>query len=252
MAKLAKILAVFFATAVLVLPCVVKATPVGTVEIINSGYGANEIINVWGAGYSGTSLYSGVYMLDKTYGTGEGKLWSDGPIGAFCTELTELPPDSILKYDVIALEDGPIPTSFLGGPMGTAKADYIRELWGRFYDPSWVGSSPFSLLENSLTSAFAAAVWEIVYEDLPASPLKWDVTVDGGPLESGFRCDYVYADIANRWLHALDGTGPKADLRVFSYNGSQDYIVAVPEPTTIALLSLGSVLGLLHRKRTAA
>ena len=252
MLKLAKTLAISCAAAVLFLPCIAKATIVGSVEITNTGYGANTIVDVWGGGYSGTSVYAGVYMLDKTYGTGEGKLWYDGPIGAFCTELNELPPDSILKYNVITLEEGPIPTSFLGGPMGTAKADYIRELWGRFYDPSWFGSDSFTWKQNSQAGAFAAAIWEIVYEDLPASPLKWDVTVDGAPLGRGFRCDYVDADTANIWLHMLDGTGPKADLRVFSYNGNQDYIVAVPEPATIALLSFGSVLGLLHRKRRAA
>ncbi|MHC4752507.1 MAG: PEP-CTERM sorting domain-containing protein, partial [Planctomycetota bacterium] len=98
-------------------------------------------------------------------------------------------------------------------------------------------------------AAFATAVWEIVYEDLPASPLDWDVTVDGTVCDLGFRSEYGEPDTANSWLHALDGTGPKADLRAFSYNGSQDYIVQVPEPATIALLGLGA-LSLLHRKRS--
>jgi len=43
-----------------------------------------------------------------------------------------------------------------------------------------------------------------------------------------------------------------ADLRVFSYDGQQDYIVEVPEPATIALLGLGGALSLLRRKRVAA
>jgi len=247
-----KISAILFVGLILALPYTAQAYPVSTVDIVNTGYGANEIISVWGGGQEGLNVHAGVYTLDKTYGAGEGKLWSNGPIGGFCTELSELAPDSTLSYNVIELEGGPVPTSFLGGAMGSEKADYIRELWGRFYDPSWTYNGPFYWKQNREAGAFAAAIWEIVYEDLPASPLKWNTKIDSTPGDLGFRCDYDATNIANSWLHALDGTGPKADLRVFSYKGSQDYIVQVPEPTTIALLGLGSVLSMVRRKRNAA
>jgi len=223
-----------------VLPCAANAYTVDTVEIVNTGVGANELISVWGGGIDGSvdSVYAGVYNLDKTSGTGEGKLWADGLIGAFCAELSEPVPEFTSKYSVISLQDA----------MGTAKAGYISELWGRYYDPSWAGDGQFTWKQDSKAAAFATAIWEIVYEDLPGSPLKWDVKVDSTWGGSGFLTDFGGATIANNYLHSLDGTGPMADLRVFSYGGSQDYIAQVPEPTTIALLGLGS-LSLLCRKR---
>ncbi len=250
--KLVKLLVVLCAAVVMILPGTTKATPLGTVDIAKTGNGANDIIEVWAAGYEGLPSYAGVYMLDKTYGTNEGKIWADGPIGAVCIEWAELTSSSTLTYDVIMPEDGPLPTTLLGSAMGTTKAKYLQELWGRYFDPSWVGDGPFTYTQNTKAAAFGAAVWEIVHEDLPTSPLGWDVTVDGTIGIRGFRADYLDSVAANNMLHSLDGTGPRADLRVFSYNGQQDYIVAVPEPATIALLGMGGLFSLLRKKKTAA
>lgn len=223
-----------------VLPNAANAYTVDSVEVVSTGLGANELIGVWGDGLDGstTGVYAGVYNLDKTSGTGEGKLWADGLIGAYCAELSESAPVISTKYSVITLDDA----------FGTKKAGYISELWGRYYDPGWVGDGPFNWQQDSEAAAFATALWEIIYED---SASKWDVKVDSTWDGSGFRTDFGGATIANKYLYSLDGTGPMADLRVFSAAGSQDYIAQVPEPTTIVLLGLGS-LGLLRRKRKAA
>lgn len=228
---------------VVVLPYAANAYTVDTVEVVSTGIGANELISVWGDGVDGSveSVYAGVYNLEKTSGTGEGKLWSDGQIGAFCAELSEPAPEFTTKYDVLSLDDA----------FGNEKAGYISELWGRYYDPSWSGDGQFTWLQDSQAAAFATALWEIIYEDLPGSSLKWDVKVDGMWGEGGFYTDFGGANLSNNLLHSLDGTGPMADLRVFSYSGSQNYIAQVPEPTTIFLLGLGS-LSLLRRKRKTA
>jgi hypothetical protein len=230
-------------------PTMTKAMPISTVDIVHSGFGANSIVTIWGGGYDNMYVYAGVYELEKSDGYLEGKLWSNGPVGAFCAELMEEAPDTTLTYDVLPLEKGPIPTSFLGGVMGTEKADYVRELWGRYYDSSWFSGGSYSWQQNTKAAAFASAIWEIVHEDLPTSPLGWDVTIDGTPGARGFRVQGIDVNLANNWLHSLTGCGPMADLRIFSYNGAQDYIVQVPEPATIALLGLGGIYSLLKRKK---
>jgi hypothetical protein len=240
---------VFCAAAVLGLPSAATATTVGTVDIAFTGHGASDLIEAWVAGQENALGYAGVYMLEKSYGTNEGKTWSDGPIGVFCIEWAEIVSSNTLTYDVIMPQDGPVPTTLLEGTMGLTKAKYLQELWGRYFDPSWVGSGSFTYQQNTKAEAFGAAVWEIVHEDLPNTSLGWDVTVDGSPGDRGFRAAYLDADLANYMLHSLDGTGPRADLRVFSYNGQQDYLVEVPEPTTIALLGFGGVLSLVRKKR---
>lgn len=242
--KMVKVVTILCAAIVLALSCIAEATPVDTVDIVHTGFGASDIIKIWGGGHSALRGYGGVYMLNKTAGTGQGNFWPDGSVGTFCIELSEWTPDRTLTYDVVKLEEAPQPYSLLGGPMDADKAEYISELWGRFFDPMWVGSAQFTCQQKKEAEAFAAAVWEIIYEDLPASPAHWDVKVDGTAGELGFRCEQAARDIANNWLHALDGTGPKANLRAFVYNGKQDYIaeVPVPEPATVFLLSLGSLI----------
>ena len=139
----------------------------------------------------------------------------------------------------------------LNETFGEEKADALSELWGRYYDPAWEGTGSFSYQENNDAAAFGAAVWEIIYEDLPSSSLGWDVTTDGTAGIPGFAASGLDETLANNWLHSLDGTGPKASLAAFTNDGNQNYLVAVPEPTTIALLGLGGALSLIRKRKRA-
>jgi hypothetical protein len=236
---------------VLVTTCVAaRAVPLGTIDIEHTGYGANGQLRVWGGGLYGSYVRGGVYMLDKTGDTGQGDLWPDGPLGGFCIELSQWAPQNPYEYDVVMPQEAQKPTYFLGDYIGPQKAGYLSELWGRFFDPSWVGAGPFAFQQNREAEAFAAAVWEIIYEDFPASPANWNVIFDGTFGPRGFRCSDADTYTANQWLHALDGTGLKADLRALVHGCKQDFIVEVhtPEPATICLLGLGA-LSLLRRKR---
>jgi hypothetical protein len=250
--KMMKVAKSLCAVLVLTLPCLAaQAVSPGTVDIVHSGYGAYDQagVAVWGAGQEGTAMYGGLYMLNKTAGTGQGTTWPNGLIGGLCIELHEPAPASTFTYDVAMPKDAY--NSFLEGSIGAGKANYLSELWGRFFKPAWASSGPFSPQQNSNAEAFATAVWEIIYEDLPTSPAGWDVTVDGTACTRGFRCEGANTTLANSWLHSLTGCGPKADLRAFVYDGKQDYIVQVPEPATIVLLGFGGVVSLLSRRKRA-
>jgi hypothetical protein len=225
------------------------ATPIyGTVTMSQSGYGAKDTMKIWGGGWSGLNVYAGVQMFNKTAGTGQGEYLDNGNIGGFCMDLSEYIAHGSLTYDVIMPQDGPRPTSFLGQAMGQAKADYLAELWGRFYDPGWAAGGSHTSQQNKDAEAFAAAVWEIVYEDLPTTPARWDVTKDGTGGSRGFKATNLDSQTANNWLHALDGTGPMANLRTLSYVGAQDFLVEVqqpgviPEPATVAFLAFGFIM----------
>jgi len=220
-----------------------------TVEVVHDGFGAYDAATVWGGGTYGDDVAAGVYTLNKTGGSGSGSTWRNGPVSGFCVELNEAAPTQTTRYLVETPDD--MVVSYTGQTLGTTKANYLRELWARYYDPAWTrgGSSTEA---NRNAAAFAAAVWEIVYEDVPSSTSRWDVTADGTSGIGGFIALNVDADAANRWLQSLNGSGAKTDLRVFTNCGSQNYLVAVPEPATIVLLGLGGLCSILRRRRVAA
>jgi len=228
-----------------------NASPVGTVDIAYSGLNAVDTMTVWGGGHDGENIYAGEYTVNKTGGTGQGNLWANGNIGIFCIDLPEWASSNTLSYDVVKLDEGPVTNPLFGGPMGEQKADFLSELWGRFYNSSW-GDGSYTAQDKNDAEAFAADVWEIVFEDLPSvSGNAWDVTKDGTAGNLGFRAENLDWSKANSWLSQLDGTGPKADLRAFTNAGAQDYLVQVPEPATLVLFGLGSLL-FVRKNRKAA
>lgn len=239
----------FAAVVMLLLAAAPAVTRANTVDVIHDGFGAVDVTTYWAAGTDGGMVWSGVYLLNKTAGTGVGNTWPNGPIPGFCIELHEPAPKNTYTYTVTMPDD--VYNSYTTEVLGTIRANYLRELWGRYYDSAWATGGSYTAQQNAAAEAFAAAVWEIVYEDVPTSPAGWDVTVDGTPGKAGFAAMDLDAATANKWLHELTGTGPKADLLAFVFDGHQNYLVAVPEPATVILLGLGGILGLTGRKRQA-
>jgi hypothetical protein len=234
----------------IVLTSTASATILGTVNINNHNNGLSDQGQLFGGGLTGGTYYTGIYSWTNTHATGTTDLGMDVPNWGFCIELTQGPFNG--WQSVIPLDEAPQPESIpYDTPMGTTKANYIRELWGRHFDPNWVTDS--NTTNKQLAEAFGTALWEIVYE--PGGPTTWDV--NSGP---GFRATGIeQAATANTWLDSLTGDEDYFDLNlaatsVLDVHG-QDYLVRlpepvrpIPEPTTICLLGLGA-LSLLRRKR---
>ena len=233
----------------LALPLLATSTLLAdTVDIVHDGYGAHGATTFTAAGYYHEDVMAGVYMLNKTSDTGLGNTWHNGLIPGFCIELQEPVPSTTSTYTVAMPED--VYNSYTGETFGTMKANYLRELWARYYDPAWA-SGFYDSQQNRAAEAFAAAVWEIVYEKLPGSASAWDVTLDGTAGLGGFSAQNLDFETANQWLHTLTGGSAKADLRVLVCDGGQEYLVAVPEPATVILLGLGGLCSICGRRRSA-
>ncbi len=223
----------------IVLTSTASATILGTVNIQNHNNALSDTGRLWGGGLNGGTYYTGIYSWTNAGGIDWGTLVPDWGL---CIELVQGPYNG--WQDVIPLEEAPLPAQF-GTPMQTTKANYIRELWGRNFDPNWV-TNPNNTTKQ-LAEAFGAAVWEIIYETDPT----WDVTSG-----TGFHAANVnQAATANTWLSELNG-----DTAYFAINlvatsapSGQDYLVQltttpIPEPVTVALLGLGA-LSLIRRKK---
>lgn len=158
-----------------------------------------------------------------------------GNFSTFCLELTEL----VAVGTDYTYKVTPAPLAPEGGggftfPLGPAGADLMAELFGRFY-------STLNFTSNVDCAAFQTAVWEIVYDP--------NLTING--LGDSYFIDFgannaAVLPLAQSWLNALDGTGPRASLDAFVNPDFQDQII--PAPGTLALLGLGGLLAARRRR----
>ena len=233
-------------TILLALCTLANADLIDTVTITRDGYGAGDTAKIWGGGYSEINTFAGVLGFEKISGTGDGQLLDNGWIGGFCMDIPQSLFSSTATYQLVNVADGPNPTGFLGGPMGQQKADYLAELWGRHFDEQWVSGSSWTYLQKQSAEAFQIAIWEIIYEGMPATPDGWNVKSDGTYGQLGFKASEADRDLANQWLSSLDGTGPMANLMALTNAHYQDILIAiphsVPEPATLIILALGGML----------
>lgn len=160
---------------------------------------------------------------------------------AFCIELTQnVAPGNSYTYDMAPLELAPQPGTSVT-PMGGAKASALRELFGRFYSPSFGSDINGPGISAEEAAAMQLSIWEIVYETTPsggpgpgaAFGLSFDI-LSGNVFFSG---NATVLGLATTFLSALDGTGPQAvDLYALVSDDHQDMIV--PGPGALALLGL--------------
>lgn len=144
---------------------------------------------------------------------------------AFCIDLGQtIGFGGTYTYTTGAIDDAPIP----GAPMGAAKGDLLRELWGRHF---------LGINSNVRASAFQIVVWEIVFDtglDFTSGAVR--VTGDAGVLST-----------AQGYLSSLNGN-VWAFAPVYALNSQSTQDMLVPTPGAIALLGLGGLAATRRRR----
>ena len=186
-----------------------------------------------------------VFYMTQLGGTYPEDLLPVGPsFYAFCIEPREfISPGGTYTYTVAPLSQG---TTNIGG-MGEAKANQLRELFGRFYPLFGVP------LDQQHAAALQIAIWEIVRET------NGTLNVSNGTTQ--FRNEGLAGTmaLAQSYLAQINGLGPQAPglLALISGTetvpGTQDLLVQAPEPGTLGLAGLACLilLGAIRRRRPA-
>ncbi len=247
------------ATIALLVATSAMADLTGTVRIQGHNNAYSSTGPIRGDGITSGTYYTGVYSWvlsnQVTYPpTGEG---SKVPNWGFCMDL---PSDPVVGwYDVRTVEQAPIHSPTYGAsPMGTFRADYVRELAGRYWNPDWGKGQ-----DKVNAEAFSYALWEIVYE--PYTPIsyrtdsdpltKWydTATAQNGTAGGAYFsvADASVTTIANNMLNSLTGDSSffDYDIRAITHADGQDFLVQIPIPGAALLGLLGfSLIGWIKRR----
>jgi hypothetical protein len=174
----------------------------------------------------------------------------------YCYELTQYAEFNYRTYNVARLES----------VTGSCKAELISQLWAQHYDKSWESESyiyyggnqggwdsgePANTQENREALALSFAIYEIIY-DFDGSLGSLDLAADCFKAREDRTDPDDSIAIAANWLNSLvlpcDYTGPLAELLSLRNNCNQDFIVEIPEPATICILGLASLMLVKKRK----
>jgi hypothetical protein len=211
----------------------------GTINVIDAGTGPSVIVSY---SLNGVSDFAdaGVFHWTRSAsnpGTYAGVPTAGQNFDGFCLEPDqEIPSGANVAYTVVDLPSAPPETS-PRGMMGVAKADEVRELWGRFRAAAG--------LDGTKAAAFQMAIWEIVTDS------GKNVTAGAFRLDTSTAAGLAVANQAQAWLNQINGTGTKANLLAMTSPIDQDQVFEVP-PTTPLRPGQTATIGFWHNKNGQA
>jgi hypothetical protein len=157
---------------------------------------------------------------------------------SFCIEPLQGISGGTYTYAINPLQNAPNSP----GPMGTIKADLLRELFGRYY----------STFQQTLTPQTAAAIQIAIWEIVQETSGPFNVSTGVIRYQSAAHNDVII--LANTMLSSLNGTGPMLS-NLYSLGGPNNQDLAfrsetpVPEPSTVALMAIGLAWGFRATRR---
>ena len=197
------------------------ASSASAVIVTFDGVNPEEVVTLQvtgGSAFGPGGVYAGIYNLTV-----------DGvATPSFCIDVAR-ESGNFSDYSYVALSSAPLSPV---GPMGSDHAIAIEKLWAAYYSPS-------------MNAQNAAALQVAIWESLGNNTLGYTVTLSGN--------DPVTAEAATM-LASITGLTGLADLRGLVSPTGQNYVVPVPEPTTmiagaLLLLPFGASTLRILRKR---
>ncbi len=213
---------------VIVTMCLVSIADASLILEYQGGTMPNRSVNLRGSFGRGHGLV-GEYHMDVQDVTGIDRQHFNSPsvIDVFCIDPHRDMASGSVEFSV-----------------EECKNTNLKALFGQYHD--LISGDPIK------SQGFALAVWEIIYEDSG----NWDVTRG-----RGFRAKHISreaADFANNSLAALDTAfADGVELRILNSGNSSyqrlvtqvDSVLPVPEPATMALLTIGGLVIVSRRRR---